>query len=202
MIVAPQRRRQRAARPPAGRPSVWPLILLLAGLAVLAGILAAVFAFTGSSGKLSSLVGNKKGSGAVKPVDLAGVASYDPQGDNKTEHPEAVKYAADGDPSTYWMTEHYNGGLGKNGVGVVLDAVGTKKLTQMTVTSGTPGFTAEIEAGSSSSGGFTPVSKPQTVTGRTTFPLKSADARYYVVWITDLGANSSVQIDEVTARGR
>ncbi len=203
MIVAPQRRRQRAPRRPADRPSVWPLILLLGGLAVLAGILALVFAFTGGSGKLSSLVGNKKSSGgSAKPVNLAGVASYDPEGDNKTEHPEAVKYAADGDPSTYWMTEHYSGGLGKSGVGVVLDAGAPKKLTQLTVSSGTPGFTAEIEAGSSSTGGFKPVSKPQTVTGRTTFSLKGGDARYYVVWVTDLGSNSSVQIDEVTARGR
>src|SRR5204862_903428 len=51
VVAAPKRsrRERRAARPPAERPSVWPLLLLLAGLAVLAAIFAIVFAFTGKS---------------------------------------------------------------------------------------------------------------------------------------------------------
>src|SRR4051812_41184893 len=53
MVVPARRRRQRGPRHPAGRPTIGPLILLLAGLAVLAAILAGVFAFTGSSDKLS-----------------------------------------------------------------------------------------------------------------------------------------------------
>jgi serine/threonine-protein kinase len=47
-------------RPPADRPSVGPLILLLGGLAVLAAILAAVFALTDPGGEISNLVGNNK----------------------------------------------------------------------------------------------------------------------------------------------
>ena len=78
MVVAPQRRRRRSrpARPPAERPSVWPLIMLLAGLAVLAGILAAVFTFTDSSQKIRDVIGGKstapvvRRDGGVEGTDL------------------------------------------------------------------------------------------------------------------------------------
>jgi hypothetical protein len=36
---------------------------------------------------------------------------------------------------------------------------------------------------------------------KTKFSLSHADARYYVVWITDLGSNASVHVNEVTAHG-
>ena len=62
------------------------------------------------------------------------------------------------------------------------------KLSQLIVRATRPGFTAEIEAGSSPSGPFTPVSDSQTVGGNTTFSLRGQSGRYYVVWITDLGA--------------
>jgi eukaryotic-like serine/threonine-protein kinase len=199
LIVAPARRRRGRDRPPAERPSVWPLILLLGGLAVLAGIFAAVFAFTGSSPRsiLDDAVGKKASAG---PVHLIGVASYDPEGDNQTEHPEAVGRAADGNTTTYWETEHYSGSLNKKGVGVVLAADRARKLSKVTVVSDTPGFTAEIEAGSSQAGPFRPVSDSQTVGRKTTFSVRAGSARYYVIWITDLGSYDSVHVNEVTAR--
>ena len=201
MVVAPRRGAQRPARPPRARPSVWPLILLLAGLAVLAGILAGVFAFTGSGDKLTGLVHKTTGGGTVKPVRLGGITAYDPYGD-QSEHDSSAASATDGDPGTYWNTEHYSGALPKPGVGLVLDARADRKLTQLVVRSDTPGFTALIEAGGSSSGPFTRVSKPQSVGMNTTFPLTGGPERYYVVWITNLGSSSSVEINEVTARGR
>ena len=70
----------------------------------------------------------------------------------------------------------------------------------MTVTTDTRGYTAEIEAGDSAGGPFTPVSSSQLVNGTTVFKLHGAAARYYVVWITDLGSNSSVHVNEVTAK--
>jgi len=166
--------------------------------AVLAAIFALVFAFTGSSP--TALISGV-GKASAKPVHLLGVASYDPQGDNQVEHPEAVGRATDGNPTTYWETEHYNGGLNKNGVGVVLDAGKARKLSQVTVTTDTSGYTAEIEAGSSPGGPFTPVSGSEVVNGSAVFSLHGANARYYVVWITDLGSNGSVHVNEVTAKG-
>jgi hypothetical protein len=204
LIVAPgaptDRRSRRAARPPAGRPTIWPLILLLAGLAILGGIFAIAFAITGSPTNFKPLVGAGGKKAASKPVHLVGASSYDPQGDNGAEHPERVRFAADGSSQTYWETEHYSGGLNKNGVGVVLDAGKPRKLSQLTVTTDTGGYTAEIEAGSSAGGPFTPVSGSQVVSGRAVFKLHGAAARYYVVWITDLGSNSSVHVNEVTAK--
>jgi eukaryotic-like serine/threonine-protein kinase len=201
MVVAPQRRRRRsrAARPPAERPSVWPLIMLLAGLAVLAGILAAVFTFTDSPQKIRDAIGGNGGKSASvgTTVQLSGVASYDPFGD-QTEHPEEVKLATDGDQATFWTTEHYRS-FTKKGVGLVLDARTSRNLSKVIVQSDTPGYSAKIEAGSSPGGPFTPVSDSRTAAGTTVFTLQGNAARYYVVWITDLGDADAVHLNEVRA---
>jgi eukaryotic-like serine/threonine-protein kinase len=201
MVVAPQprRRRARAARPPAGRPTVWPLIMLLAGLAVLAGILAAVFTFTDSSQRIREAIGRKSAAPEV-PVALTGLTSYDPQGDNHAEHSEDAHLATDNQMSTYWTTERYDGGLQKSGVGLVLDASRANNISKLIVRSDSPGFTARVQAGPSSSGGFSSVSAPQTVGDRTVFSIRGDAAQYYTVWVTDLGPNNVVHVNEVTAR--
>jgi eukaryotic-like serine/threonine-protein kinase len=192
-MVVPRR------RSPQDRPTVGPLILLLGGLAVLAAILGGVFAFTDSGSQLSDLVGNNKSTGATAgPVKFTVASAYDPDGDN-SEHGERAGEAIDGDPATAWNTEHYNGGLNKDGVGLVLGMGTAKQLSKLVVRSDTPGFTAKIESGSRPTGPFKPVSDPQEVGGNTTFSLKGDAAQYYVVWITDLGSNSSVEINEVQA---
>ncbi|HEX3686054.1 MAG TPA: protein kinase [Gaiellaceae bacterium] len=197
-MVVPSRRR-RSSRPRGDRPSVGPLILLLGGLAVLAGILAGVFAFTDPGGQLSGLVGKKKSTGVASgPVRFTAASAFDPYGDN-SEHDDRAREAIDGNPATAWNTEHYNGGLNKPGVGLVLDVGAAKRLTKLVVRSNTPGFTAKIESGSSATGPFNPVSGPQEVGGNTTFSLEGDPAQYYEVWITDLGSNSSVEINEVKA---
>jgi serine/threonine protein kinase len=203
MVVAPTkrpRRRQRAARPPADRPSVWPLLLLLAGLAVLAGVFAAVFAFTGKSPtKISDVLG--VGGSKSKSVHLAGVTAYDPEGDNQEEHNDEAKFATDGNRTTYWKTETYDGArLGKSGVGVVLDAGSPRKVSKITITTDTFGFTAEIQSGTSPTGPFQPVSHELTISGTTTISINSPAAQYYVIWITDLGGNDSAHVNEVTAK--
>jgi predicted Ser/Thr protein kinase len=199
----PPRRRGRAARPPREGLSVWPLILLLAGLALLALILAGIFTFTGPGEEFKNFVKKKTGvaAAAARPVPLTGATAYDPDGDG-TEHDSVAGNATDGDPATYWNTEHYDGVLNKDGVGLVLDAGGPKRLTQLVVRSDTPGFSATIKSSNSSSGGFAPVSKSQTAAFNTTFALNGGSARYYLVWISDLGPNSSVELNEVTAKGR
>src|SRR5439155_24365963 len=83
VVSPPRRRRQRA--PSGERPSIWPLILLLAGLAVLAGIFAAVFALTGSPTKFIDKVGGGGGGGS-SPVHLNGVTAYDPPPGDGEEH--------------------------------------------------------------------------------------------------------------------
>ena len=46
----------------------------------------------------------------------------------------------------------------------------------VTVTTDTPGFTAEIQSGDTATGPFQTVSDSQTVTGQTTFDLRDAHA--------------------------
>jgi len=200
MVVAPRRRRRgsRPPRTPAERPSVWPLIMLLAGLAVLAGILAAVFTFTDSGERIKEAVGAKKSGTSGKPVTLSGVAAYDPFGDHH-EHDEDVGLATDRNPATFWTTEHYQS-FTKAGVGLVVDARSAKKVSKVTVQSDTPGFTAEIESGSSPTGPFNPVSGSSTVGSSTDFTVSGQAARYYVVWITDLGGHDAVHVNQVNAK--
>ena len=180
--------RPRRARPE--RPRL-PLAVGLAGLLVLGAVVAALAFGLGGEGNGAA------GSGATASVRA--VASYDPQGDDRIEHPERVAFATDGDPSTYWTTSTYYGGFDKDGVGIVVDAGDGASLSSLTVTTGTPGFTAEIRSGSSQGGPFETVASPsQTVEASTTFPLDGGSARYYLVWITSLDRRA--RIDEVTAR--
>jgi hypothetical protein len=199
------RRRQQAYRPPAERPSVWPLILLLAGLAILAGIFAAVFAFTGSPTKFGTFVHKVKKEAGAEPggsVNLTAVGAYDPQGDGE-EHDAEAASATDGNAATYWTTQQYAssqfGGL-KDGVGLVLDSGKSQKLSEVTVTSSTAGFTAVIKASQSSTGPFAPVSSSQTVGSQTTFSLHGSAARYYLIWLTSLPSGGVARVNEVTGK--
>jgi predicted Ser/Thr protein kinase len=171
----------------------WPLYALGA-LVVAAAVAAAIVGLGRSGGKSGSRP--PAATGAVVP--LSGVGAYDPDGGDG-EHDSYAPRATDGNPGTYWNTEHYND-FSKRGVGVVLDARRSVALARVTVTSATPGFTASITAGSSPQGPFVTDSAPRTVNGTATFSLQGRRARYYVVWITNLGPNASVEINEVKAR--
>src|SRR5437763_392908 len=88
--------------------------------------------------------------GAGTPVHLAAVTAYDPFGSGG-EHDDKAGLATDGDGASYWETEHYNDApsLGKQGVGLVLDAGRSVQLHAVGVSTATPGFVASIRAGDS-----------------------------------------------------
>jgi eukaryotic-like serine/threonine-protein kinase len=185
----PARRRRR-------RPLVWVLVALVVGGAAFAAVL-----LLRGAGHHGVLGGGGAGSSG-KPVQLHGLAGYDPQGDG-VEGNAVAGEATDGSTLTSWSTETYRGpdfaGL-KTGVGLVLAAGRPVKLAHLTLTTPTPGFTAEIQAGDSPTGGFTADSAPQTVDGTTkTFDLDGKTARYYVIWITKPSVDR-VEISEVTAK--
>jgi serine/threonine-protein kinase len=170
----------------------WPLYALLALLAV-AAIVAGVLGLGGS--KDGGKTATQPPSGG--PVSLSAVTAYDPQGSGG-EHDSEAPNATDGNPSTFWTTEHYRS-FTKSGVGLVLDAGRDTKLKSVTVTSDTPGFTASILGGASSSGPFSSDSSSHVISSRTTFTLDGHSARYYVVWITNLGGNVAVHVNEAKA---
>ena len=181
----PRPRRVRAAR------RRLPVAAVLVGLLVLGAVGAAlIFGLGGAGNGLT---------GGDSTASVSAVASYDPYGDDGTEHPELVAAATDGNAATSWATSTYYGSFEKPGVGIVLDAGDGASLSSLTVTT-TPGFTAEIRADSSQDGPFeTVVSSSQTVEASTTFPLEGASVRYYLVWITSLDRRA--RISEVTATG-
>ena len=142
------------------------------------------------------------GGGTVNAVTLRGVGNDDPDGSPDT-HANTASAATDGNPSTDWYTQIYAtpefGNL-KSGLGLVVDAGRSVKLGSLTVHTPTPGFVAQIRAGSSAQGPFTDDSTSQTVSSTTTFRLDGKTAQYYVVWITQLPPGGKAEISEVTAR--
>jgi eukaryotic-like serine/threonine-protein kinase len=175
-------------------PLYLPIVVLLAAAAIVAGVL-------GLGGSKGTEAGPSSSSGGT-PVALSGVSGYDPEG-SRVEHDSEAPNATDGNAATYWSTEHYNstsfGGL-KSGVGLLVDAGRAVKLEQITVTTDTPGFRAQIQSGSSPSGPFTPDSATQLVSGSATFDLQGKTGRYYVLWITELTSSGNAHVNEVKAR--
>jgi hypothetical protein len=192
LTAAPTARRHRR------RPSPWPVLAAVALLIAVGAVVAFVLLRdSGGSGKKTPPAG---GGG---PPHLSAVAADDRFGTGG-EHDDAVHLATDGSGSTYWTTETYNSApsLDKPGVGLVLDAGSPKALSSLTVQSTTPGFTAEILAGNTLGGSTMKIdSSQQSVSSSTTYTLRGAKARYYILWITGLGSNTSVRVNEISAKG-
>jgi hypothetical protein len=184
-------------RPPStsSRParSVWPVIITLVALIAIGAIVAGLLKFRGDPSPAQA---------NGRPIALSGVTSYDPYGDNKTEHSDQVQLATDHNPSTFWSTEQYQS-FDKPGVGIVLDVGSPLVVSSIRLRTDTPGYTAEIRAGNNLAGPFTPVSSSGTVADVTSFELHVTEPmEYYVVWITKLAAGSDVaHVSEVTALG-
>jgi serine/threonine protein kinase len=194
--MAPAPARRRAARPRQKRGGIlWPIAAVVAILAVAAVAALAGMALRDGDGGGPAAAGNP-------PIRLTGVGAYDPQGGDG-EHDDEAPEATDGNQSTSWRSSNYNSNLSdfKNGVGLVLDARREVEPETFTLTSTAPGFTAEIRTGASPTGPFEDlVSSSQTVSERTTFDLKNAKARYFLVWITEILAGTHAEINEVVAR--
>jgi serine/threonine protein kinase len=169
---------------------------IIVGLVVV-GVAVLLIALVVAGGGADSLTGNGGGGGGSGDrVHLVARSDFDPDGD-ETEHPEAVPAATDGSSTTSWTTESYSS-FDKAGVGIVLDARRSVDLSELTVTTDTPGYTAVIEASNRFDGGFKVVSDSQTVEEQTTFDLEGGDYRYYLIWITSLDGRAHVS--EVRAK--
>ena len=192
------------ARPAVSRPrrqhrprfSAWPLIAALVVLAAAVAVGAVLILRNHHNGTPG--VGRSGGA-----VHLRAITAYDPIGGDGEHDADAPK-ATDGSQSTYWTTESYRTApsLGKAGVGLILDAGGQVDLHQLTFTTSTPGLTAEILAGDSPSGPFNAVVGASQMVGgdQAQYTIGGGAYRYYVIWITELGAGfRNAHIDEVSA---
>jgi len=118
----------------------------------------------------------------VPKVHLRAVAAYDPEGDGH-ENDQLVAAATDGDPATFWSTEHYRTFF-KSGVGLLVDAGHAVKLARLTLVTDTPGFATEIRGAVKPTGPFARLSSVKTITGTTPIALKMPKpARYFLIWI-------------------
>ena len=167
------------------RRSRWPLLVAFLGVLVIAGAVAGVL-----------LNDEPPGTTAQPPPKLSiqAAAAVDPAGDG--EHDSEVPNATDGSVETYWTTSRYgypDGGFGKPGVGIELET--NRPPAAVVVQSDTPGFTADLRNGN------TILTPSQQVGTATTYTLPSGiELTKFVLWITNRGANSSVHVNEVTAR--
>jgi eukaryotic-like serine/threonine-protein kinase len=192
-VAQPRRRRAERTRRRRRRGAIlWPIAALVAILAVAALAALGAMALRDEGGGGSAAATNT-------PIRLSGIGAYDPEGGDGEHDGDAYK-ATDGDRTTYWTTEEYNDFANtKSGVGLVLDAGKDVQPATMTVSTDTPGYTAEIRAGNSRDGPFERVvGDSQTVTDRTAFTLHDSTARYFVLWITAL--DGVAHANEVTAR--
>jgi serine/threonine-protein kinase len=190
----------RRARPRRAGPNPWPIVLALLVLIAIGGVIA-YLAITRDTGNPTSNPPISTGAGT--PVHIDAVTAYDPFGSGG-EHDDKAGLATDGDGATYWETEHYNDApsLGKEGVGLVLDAGRAVQLHTVGISTATPGFVASIRAGDSKLGPFpVTVAASRTVGDRTQFTVTGeGEHRYYVLWITRLGAGyNTARVNEIRA---
>ncbi len=141
--------------------------------------------------------------GIAKPTPLA----FDPPPGSGIEHDDELPFLVDGDPATAWETENYStsrfGGL-KPGVGVVLQLNGAHKLNELTLTSLSKGWSAEVLVADAprttrEAWGAPVATKRGIGDGSTTFDLDGRTGGAVLLWITDLGeGNSAVSIGEMS----
>jgi serine/threonine protein kinase len=181
--------------------------LLLIGAAVaVALILAADRAERGAQGTRN--VQTPKNTGLI-PISLgqSNAKDYDPLGDNTSEHPSQAKLVVDGETSTAWSTETYEGNtLGsKAGVGIYVvaaPAVAARQIQILTPTKGWAGAVYVAKGGSppASITGWTGLGAIKAAKSSTRLDLDTAGNRfrYYLVWITKLPPEKDkVEISEI-----
>jgi len=161
--AAPQRAAQTTVMQPVAKPRTrkWIPAALVLLLVVVAGV-ATVVAFNNPSGTS----GSPAESG---PISIVDARDFDPQGDDRTENPELVKNAYDGDPATGWRTVQYRGNpkLGgiKRGVGLVFDLGSAQPVRSVELTFARSGTDVELRV---------PRQNPETVST----PPMSSDGQW------------------------
>jgi hypothetical protein len=152
------------------------------------------------------------GQGTVKPepgtravsVKRTSATAFDPAGDDE-EHDGEAPLAVDKDPGTQWTTEGYRASnLGKEGVGIYVDADPGVGARSIAIDTPDPGWQAEIRVADGASppkeiSGWEKVAGGTVSGKRKRFRLKGERHRYYLVWITALAPGSErVKISEIT----
>jgi len=143
---------------------------------------------------------------AAKRIALTAGGAYDPLGDG-SEHADLVPLATDGNPSTAWSSEDYQA-LNKAGVGLYVNPKHAVSPTRLTVTTPTPGFSAQVygAAGAATPKALSGWTKLATVKNVKRVKAVKLDAsgrayRHVLLWITSLPpTGGTVEVSELSLR--
>jgi len=196
--------------PPAGtRPRARPHERRVAPVAFVATVvMVAVIAFAvllqagNDSTQRPSTSGGVAGS---KQVVLASIQSFDPEGSDREENESQAGLANDGNVATAWKSDRYKsrafGGL-KGGVGLILHLAHPQTRRRLEVRSSSAGWAASVylatEPGKQLADWGNPVVSKQGPDGDATFDLGGKRAGAVLLWITDPGTESRIEVAEVT----
>jgi serine/threonine-protein kinase len=132
------------------------------------------------------------------PVQLRAAHDHDPFGENRKEHPEEAARVLDEDGETTWSTERYSTGqLGKQGVGLYLDAGAPVVARRLDIRTPTPGFTVKVygsnqapfaQPGPAAFTRWGPPLSEKKVDAKRSIGIDTGGRalRYYLVWIVSL----------------
>ncbi len=203
---APPATAEPAAPRTGARGPIWLGIALLAGLAVLLGVLvgqvgSGVLPLYGDDDPTTTNPGRTPDQ--VGPLEIASISDFDPQGTDGGENPEDVGAALDSDPGTAWTTSTYFGystlGNLKDGVGLLVDLGKAQDVSRvdLTLLGGPTSLTVytapDASAPPSGVAGMTALGDTTTESAAPGVAVQesiSADdpvsTRWVVVWLTDL----------------
>jgi eukaryotic-like serine/threonine-protein kinase len=130
---------------------------------------------------------------------------YDPEGDGE-ESSGQVQFAIDGNPTTEWDTESYEGGFeasNKRGVGLYIDTGNRVAARQLDLVTSTPGYTAAVYASDSVPSRierWTKVSPNVRVKEEQAIRLNTArqEFRNYLLWISELPEGGKAVVKELS----
>ena len=196
--AAPRRRRRRLGW-------LWALLVVL--VAIAGGVLAYVLVSDGGSSS-----GADGGTGAAPPTAtkvLLTPTAFDPLGD-RSENPDAVNNAVDGDPTTSWTTEQYDNfpDGAKDGVGLAFALDGGVDVNKVFVETQQHGWGASIYVSDKSPSELTTLgdwgearAHGSDLERTHTFEVGGVTARSVLLWLTQLPAGDNgkhyVDVSEV-----
>jgi putative peptidoglycan lipid II flippase len=142
-----------------------------------------------------------------EPIELAGITSYDPEGDGD-ERNDIVDAAIDGDTTTAWNSHTYlaaNWGNLKSGVGLLVDLGGTQDVTEVVIDfpEGDYGVEVFVTDEASREGG-TSIGALDDASGEVTFTAEEpVSGQYVLIWFDRAWAGPGgeiVYVSEVTVQ--
>jgi serine/threonine protein kinase len=129
---------------------------------------------------------------ASGPIQITGIKSFDPQGDDKTENDNEASYVTDGDATTAWSTTCYKSSTfgSKSGVGLVMQLNGSA-LAQLQADIQGDDWKAKVftsnTAGSDLESWGSPIWEGSANDGPTITATFSSPSQFALVYLTQIG---------------